>query len=157
MAAVASITLIAACGNGSDEDTAVPEDGSGSSESETEEAAPVVNTRWAVDQVEATDASVQAGDDVEAYVLIDEAGEVSGSTGCNDFGGSAEVGDGVITFQPLMATKKACADKLGEIDGAMLSVLEGEVTAEVTGDQMTLTNADDETLTLSVGEAPSTD
>lgn len=162
LAAVASIAVIAACGSGSDDDTTtVPEDGGGSSETESNEstgsAVPIVGTQWMLDEVDAGGASIQTDADTSAYLRINEAGEVTGSTGCNGFSGSAEVGDEVITFEPLLATKKGCSGELGQIDSSMLSVLRGEVSADVAGDSLTLTNTDGETLVLTVGEPPSTD
>ena len=157
--AVAGIALLAACGsNGSDDGTtAVPEDGSGTSESETTaEPASIVSTKWILKEVATADVSLQSADDgPSAWLQINDAGEVTGSTGCNGFGGSAEVGEGVVTFEPLLATKKGCSGELGEIDTAMLTVLRGEVTAEVSGDSLTMTNADGDALTLSAGEVPS--
>lgn len=155
LAAMASIALIAACGSNDDDGTtAVPEGDSSSAEETAEPAIPLTGSRWVLTSVETAGASVQGMDDPEAYFQIDEKGEVSGSTGCNGFGGSAEVGDDVITFEPLIATKKACSGELGQIDSAMLGVLRGDVTTEVVGEEITLTNADGDSLTMHASAEP---
>lgn len=153
--------MIAACGSGNDDDTTAVPEGGGSSETDSSEstgsAVPIVGTQWILNEVEAADASITTDANISAYLRINDAGEVTGSTGCNGFSGSAEVGDEVITFEPLLATKKGCSGALGQVDSAMLTVLRGEVSADVAGDSLTLTNADGETLMLTVGEPPSTD
>ncbi|WP_051426509.1 META domain-containing protein [Jiangella gansuensis] len=155
---MASIALIAACGGNDSDDgtTAVPEDGSGSGGS-SEPAVSIVSSRWVLDQLETAEASLQAPSESEAWFEIGENGDVTGSTGCNGFSGAAEVGDASITFQPLISTRRGCSGELGEIDNAMLSVLRGEVTAEISGDVLTITNAEGGTLTLQASDQPSTE
>lgn len=154
LAVVASIAALAACGSrdASDRTTAVPEEGSGASSTPASE--PIVGSRWVLHAVETASASIEAPTSAAAFLEIDDTGQVLGNTGCNGFGGAAEVAEGSVTFSQLIATKKACSGELGQIDTAMLSVLDGEVTAEVTGGKLTLTNADGETLTLHVSEEP---
>jgi heat shock protein HslJ len=153
---MASIAFVAACGNNgsNDETTAVPEDDGG--QSSTEPALSIVGQRWVLAEVQAQGGPVKAPADPEAYLEITEDGDVTGSTGCNGFGGSAEVGDQTITFQPLIATKRGCSGDLGKLDSAMLSVLHGEVTAEVAGGTLTITDEEGEVLTLEAsGGSPS--
>lgn len=146
---MATIALVTACGNnGNDETTAVPEDDG--QQSSTEPAVSVVGQRWVLAEADAQSGAVKAPSEPEAYLEIAENGDVTGSTGCNGFGGAAEVGDQTITFQPLIATKRGCSGQLGKVDSAMLSVLHGEVTAEIAGNTLTLTNDEGETLTLEV-------
>ncbi|TDD70205.1 META domain-containing protein [Jiangella aurantiaca] len=157
LAAVAGIALLAACGgnDSGDDTTAVP--GDSGSDGSTEPAVPIVGSRWVLEELQATGATVAGPSDPEAYFEIDENGDVTGSTGCNGFSGSAEVGDSSITFQPLISTRRGCSGDLGQIDNSMLQVLSGEVTVEASGDTLTLTNADGNSLTMVMSDAPSTD
>ncbi|PSL08341.1 META domain-containing protein [Haloactinopolyspora alba] len=164
LAAVASIALIAACGGNDDQTTAVPEDGSGSTsageptgDGTDTSTTPVAGNTWVVQRVKTADASIKAKQDLGAYLQITKDGDVEGNTSCNGFGGSAEVGDGVVTFEPLLATKKACSGKRGDLDTAILGVLQGKVETEISGDTMTMTNTDGATLTFTIGEPPATE
>lgn len=157
LAAVAGIALLAACGSedAGDDTTAVPGDSS-ESDGSTEPAVPIVGSRWVLDEVQTADATVSPPAEAEAYFQIDENGDVTGSTGCNGFGGSAEVSDSTISFSPLISTRRGCSGDLGEIDASMLQVLNGDVTVEVAGDMLTLTNAEGDTLTLQATDAAAT-
>lgn len=157
LAAVAGIALLAACGSSDDGDdtTAVPGDSSESDES-TEPAVPIVGSRWVLDEVQTAETTLQPPAEAEAYFQIDENGDVTGSTGCNGFSGSAEVSDSTISFSPLISTRRGCSGDLGQIDASMLQVLNGDVTVEAAGEVITITNAEGDTLTLQASGAAST-
>jgi heat shock protein HslJ len=157
LAAVAGIAVLAACGSSDsgDDTTAVPGDSS-ESDGSTEPAVPIVGSRWVLDEVTTADATVQASSEAEAYFQIDENGDVTGSTGCNGFSGSAEVSDSTISFSPLISTRRGCSGDLGQIDSSMLQVLDGDVTVEAAGDVITITNAEGDTLTMQASGAAAT-
>jgi heat shock protein HslJ len=144
--AVAGVVAVAACGNNGDDDTTVvPDNDSGS---ETGEDAPLMGTQWRLDSLTANDTSVDAPDDVDAYVVVDDS-RIGGNTGCNSFGGDIEAADDQsLTLGDVIATKQACPGTAGEIDKAMLQVLHNEVTVDIDGDRMTLTNAAGDALEL---------
>jgi heat shock protein HslJ len=157
LAAVAGIAMLAACGSSDsgDDTTAVPGDSS-ESDGSTEPAVPVVGSRWVLDEVTAQGATVERPADADAYFQIDENGDVTGSTGCNGFSGSAEVSDSSISFAPLISTRRGCSGELGQIDSSMLQVLNGDVTVEVSGDVLTVTNAEGDTLSMTASDAAAT-
>lgn len=146
--AVAGLVTVAACGNdnGDDGTTAVPDNGAGS---ETEDT-PLDGTHWQLDGLSVDDASPKLPKDAESFLEITD-GAVGGNTGCNTFGGNAEVSEdgSTVTFSEVIATKRACSRPLGEVDNAMLAVLRDEVTAEISGDTLTLTNTNGDQLELS--------
>jgi heat shock protein HslJ len=151
LTAAASIALIAACGNGNDETTAVPGD-SGSNES-AGQTALLVDNRWKLETVDTADGSFDAPPEATAYFQIDENGKVNGDTGCNAFGGSAAIkDDGTIIFEPLMATKMACTGKPGQVDNAILTTLRGKVTTEIADHTLTLTNAKGDALSFRMSD-----
>ncbi|WP_241385857.1 META domain-containing protein [Rhodococcus sp. CH91] len=103
---------------------------------------PVTGTEWVVTSLRTADAVVSsvALDDAAPTLRIDEDGTVTGSTGCNEFGGSAEVGDGMILFEPLTMTRAACRDpEVTGIETHILEVLAGEATYRVDGSSLSLT------------------
>jgi heat shock protein HslJ len=55
-------------------------------------------------------------------------GEVSGTTGCNSFGGSYTYADGKILFGPLRTTLMACIGPIGEVEGRFSAALAGATT-----------------------------
>lgn len=67
-------------------------------------------------------------------------GAVTGWTGCNRFTGHADLAGGPdhIEFGPLMVTEMACRDGLGEVEQAVLRVLDGRVQTTIDGHELRL-------------------
>jgi heat shock protein HslJ len=108
--------------------------------------APVEGTRWRLEAVqsgagdEGAVASVPSGTD--AWLRV-RGGTLQVSTGCNRGRADVTVSDTSWTVGPLVTTKKACADKaLSSVEQAMLTVLDGTVSAEQDGDRLVLTTRD---------------
>lgn len=97
-----------------------------------------------------TASSFYTGDSVQSVAVGStltanfDAGEVSGDSGCNSFGGAYEAGRRSISMGPFRATLKACADPaLQAQEQQFLAALELAATFRVTGDQLELFRADD--------------
>jgi heat shock protein HslJ len=70
----------------------------------------------------------------------DEA--VSGLGGCNQFNGSAEIGEGTIDIGPIASTQMACPDEqLTQLETDYLAALEGAETWTVSGDELVIDGA----------------
>ncbi len=145
LAAVAGLGLLTACGTVQTDDDSATESAATTEETTTDDAGgtstPLLGTTWMVEEIDAADGALTPGSDTAASLQITDDGKVAGTTGCNGFGGNAEVGDGAVTFTAVFATKMACSGELGQIDSAMLAFLDGEVSTEVSGDSLTLVNA----------------
>jgi heat shock protein HslJ len=106
---------------------------------------PIVGTAWTLDSVISgeTVASVPAEVGVPTLTFT-EGGTVEVYAGCNRGSGGVEVAaDGsVITFEPIATTRMACSPDAMDLEASVLAVLQGEVTAAVDGDSLTLTNGD---------------
>lgn len=125
---------------------------------EVEPDLPLEGTKWRVDAV---NESTKAGGDGDHAVTssglgTDKAwlkvakGKVEGFGGCNSFGGSVEVSGDSIEFQPVVATRRACADQaINETETKLLSILDGKVDFEIEATRLTLTNSGGDGLTLS--------
>jgi heat shock protein HslJ len=105
--ALAGAVVLTACGNGDDDTTVVPDDGDPGSQ--TEET-PLAETYWELGGVSANDTTTELSEDVGAYLQITD-GAVGGNTGCNTFGGDAEINaeDGTVTFADVISTMRACS------------------------------------------------
>jgi heat shock protein HslJ len=79
-----------------------------------------------------------------------EDGEVSGSSGCNTYGGSYEVKGETISFKDIFMTEMACLDPEGVMqqEQTYLEYLSGAQTFQVSPGQLQFTRADGETLTF---------
>lgn len=159
MIAVAGLLTVVACGNNGDDagdagTTAVPENGSGSG-TETEQT-PLTGVQWQLDGLSVDGASPEPPAKSDVFLEFTD-GSVGGNTGCNTFGGNAEVSEdgSTVTFSDVIATKRACSGVRGEIDTAVLTMLNGEVAVETSGDTLTLTNAAGDKLELRAGDAES--
>ncbi|WP_455901970.1 META domain-containing protein [Rhodococcus gordoniae] len=103
---------------------------------------PIAGTEWVVTSLRTADAvtTSTALENAAPTLVFSEDGTVTGNTGCNEFGGTAEVGDDVVLFEPLTMTRAACADpEVTTIETHILEVLAGETTYSIEGSSMTLT------------------
>jgi len=78
--------------------------------------------------------------DSGAMLTFKADGTLSGTSGCNAFGGEYKVQGIQITFGNLVSTLKACSDPLMEQEGAMYKVLSGTASYKINGDALTITN-----------------
>ncbi|MFT3715094.1 MAG: META domain-containing protein [Gordonia sp. (in: high G+C Gram-positive bacteria)] len=102
---------------------------------------PLEGTTWKVTALvrnQGVESSV-ALNDAAPHLTIDD-GRASGFAGCNDFGGPATVSGDTVDFGRPVATVKACAPEINDVEGAVLSVLTGAVKYAIEGDQLSLTN-----------------
>lgn len=105
---------------------------------------PLTGTTWQVDSLVSPDAvSTSAALEQSKPVLTIAAdGTATGSTGCNRFTGHAQVTGSTIEFGPLVTTKMACVDEVGDVEQAVLRVLSGRVRSAIDADQLRLTRDD---------------
>lgn len=103
------------------------------------EPAALVGTTWTVTGTVANEAVSSVPMDSTASITIADDGTVAVDTGCNTGSGSVEVGDDTLTFGPIAITMRACADEaVNQLEASMLAVLQGEVTYEIDGSNMSL-------------------
>lgn len=79
---------------------------------------------------------------VETTFELDAEGRVSGRGGCNRYGGDATVGDGAITFGPMMATEMACPPPSMDQEGRYFRALSGVASWRIAGDRLVLAERD---------------
>jgi heat shock protein HslJ len=107
------------------------------------EPAALVGTTWTVTGTVANEAVSSVPMEATASITIADDGTVAVDTGCNTGSGSVEVGDDTLTFGPIAITKRACADEaVNQLEAAVLAVLQGEVTYEIEGSNMSLRSGD---------------
>jgi heat shock protein HslJ len=106
----------------------------------------LIDTTWQVQSLVSAQAvsTSRALEQARPTLRIATDGAVSGSTGCNQITGHATVSGtpAIIEFGPLATTRKMCPGELGEIEQAMLRVLNGGVQTAIESDELRLTGAD---------------
>ena len=85
--------------------------------------------------------------DVDANLTFNEDGTVTGTSGCNEFGGSYSVDGDDIIFSEIVSTLKLCDTPLMGQEAAMQQVLTETANYEIDGNTLTITR-DDRTLIL---------
>lgn len=80
--------------------------------------------------------------DVEAQLLFDADGTVTGSSGCNAFGGNYTVQTDQITFREIASTLKLCDAPLMGQEEAIQQVLTDTASFVINGNTLTITNND---------------
>ncbi|MGN9755456.1 META domain-containing protein [Streptomyces sp. SD31] len=142
LTALALLPLAAACGS---EDAGSDSVGAGAS-------ASVTGAYWAVDAV-TVDGKKSAAPS-NAHLRIADGGEVEGNLGCNNFGADAAFADSHVTFDKMQATEMACEGVPANFEQTLARTLsDGDLTAEVDGEKLTLTTADGDRVALTKEEA----
>lgn len=105
--------------------------------------AAIVGTNWLLESLVSGEAvSSVSGDPT---LLLSEDGTVAGSTGCRELSGTWVVGGGELFF-PSLSANGDCDPELAAQDGAIIAILEGGFTAQVTGDRLEVTDVSGEGL-----------
>jgi heat shock protein HslJ len=99
----------------------------------------VEGTAWKIVSLDTPNTS-SAAPEGASMTIAD--GMIAVATGCNQAVGEATVGEGTLTVGPPALTRMACVPDLGEWESSLTSFLEGELTFEVSGDQLVLSNGD---------------
>lgn len=106
----------------------------------------LTDTTWQVQSLVSSQAisTSQALEQARPTLKIAADGAVTGSTGCNQITGHADVSGSpaVIDFGPLATTRKACPEGFGEVEQSVLRVLDGRVQTAIDADELRLTRED---------------
>ncbi len=94
---------------------------------------PIVGTEWTLVSLNGADVTSSA-----PTLTLDDAGRLGGSGGCNRYGGSYTLTDGLLTISPLFSTRMACAEPIMAQEVAFLNALEAITSARVEGKQLIL-------------------
>jgi len=131
--------LLSACGTGA---------GSGSI------TASLAGTSWKLVSYGPVSSPVSAVPGVETSLIFGADGQVSGSLGCNSFGGKYEEKDGSVTFSEVISTMMACTDgsRMAQEQSAF-RLLNGTDTYTLKGETLTLLDAAGENA-LSLSSVP---
>ncbi|MDL1910175.1 META domain-containing protein [Chloroflexi bacterium CFX6] len=84
---------------------------------------------------------VSAVPDVETSIEFKD-GQMSGSVGCNGFGGEYKVDGDTITFDQIISTMMFCEGPVGGQEAATLAVMHEAAKFTLDGDTLTITSAD---------------
>jgi len=68
-----------------------------------------------------------------------EGEQVSGSSGCNTYGGSYDAGDGSLSFGQMQMTLMACEDGLMQLESAYLDALGATTAFQISDSGLLLT------------------
>ncbi|MDO8363172.1 MAG: META domain-containing protein [Actinomycetota bacterium] len=98
---------------------------------------PLEGTRWVVTSVLAGDSVSSVPGTAEAALRIVD-GRVEVNAGCNSGSAQVAIEPTAIDFGPLRLTKMACADDAMQLEAAVVAVLQGSVSYEIEGAQLTL-------------------
>jgi heat shock protein HslJ len=99
---------------------------------------PLVGTEWRLTSLTGHDPAALASIN-RPVVMRFRSDEVSGSSGCNGFGGTYTIDRGRIVFGPLMGTMMACPQPAMSIEQAVRKALTGAVPYTLAGDTLTFT------------------
>jgi heat shock protein HslJ len=98
----------------------------------------LVDTKWTVTGTVANEGVSSVPADSTASIMIAPDNSVSVDTGCNTGSGTVEIADDTLTFGPIATTKKACPPDQTALEASVLAVLQGEVTYEIDGANLSL-------------------
>ncbi len=128
IATLAAALLLAACGAGGGQNLA--------------------GTSWRL--VEANGQLVPQGTDVT--ITFEEGDQVSGSAGCNSYGGTYSIDGNTITFSQIISTLMACqGEGVMALESTFLDALNAGGTFDVQGNTLTIDASNGTTLNFTSG------
>ncbi|OLO09980.1 hypothetical protein BTW10_17100 [Chromohalobacter japonicus] len=127
-----AVIVIAGCAMQKEPDSARPDE-------------PLVNTYWKLTELEGAPVEVVANQREPHFVLHADPARVMGSTGCNRMMGNYRVEEDRLYFSALATTRMACEQGV-HTEQRFLDVLNATDEWRVTGEHLTLLDAQHETL-----------
>ena len=97
---------------------------------------------WKLTSFGSADVVSSALTDVEAGLTLNEDGTVTGTSGCNEFGGGYTVEGDQIAFKEIVSTLKLCDTPLMGQEEALQQVLTETASYQIDGNTLTITNND---------------
>ncbi|MFD5974504.1 MULTISPECIES: META domain-containing protein [Streptomyces] len=136
---VLALLTLAACGTESG-----PGSGGGSDTARSD--VPVTGVAWQVDSLTVGGKKTEAPEG--SRLEIDPKGRATAYFGCNHIGARAEVEGDRITLSEPSRTEMACGEGVDAFEEAAVSALDGELTAKLSGEELTLTAEGGDTMAL---------
>ncbi|MGE3588776.1 MAG: META domain-containing protein [Ilumatobacteraceae bacterium] len=100
---------------------------------------PLESTRWVVDTIIDGDAASSIPMGAVASITITD-GRAGVEAGCNTGSATVEIGDGTITFGPLMLTRMACDEAKMSLERAVVATIDGQVVSfDIEAARLTIT------------------
>jgi heat shock protein HslJ len=99
---------------------------------------PLAGTNWELVGLTQGDTAVSVPQEVVSRIQFGEDGSLAVEPGCNSGTGTYEPGDGTLTFGPIALTRMACPGAPGDVEGAVLFVLNGQVDYSISQGTLTL-------------------
>lgn len=108
----------------------------------TEESPASLTGSWKLTSYGTTDVISSALANVEAGLTFNEDGTVTGTSGCNEFGGSYTVQGDQITFNEIVSTLMLCDTPVMDQEEAIQQVLTETASYKIERNILTITNGD---------------
>ncbi|MFD8111910.1 META domain-containing protein [Streptomyces microflavus] len=139
---VLALLTLAACGTESGSGS-----GSGDGSDTVQSDVPVTGVAWSVDSLTVGGKKTEAP--AGSRLEIDPKGRAKAGFGCNHISADARVEGDRITFGKPVSTQMACDETTEKAEKAALAAMDGEVTAKLSGEKLTLTTEGGDTIALS--------
>ncbi|MEV0887652.1 META domain-containing protein [Streptomyces microflavus] len=139
---VLALLTLAACGTESGSGS-----GSGDGSDTVQSDVPVTGVAWSVDSLTVGGKKTEAPEG--SRLEIDPKGRAKAGFGCNHISADARVEGDRITFGKPVSTQMACDETTEKAEKAALAAMDGEVTAKLSGEKLTLTTEGGDTIALS--------
>jgi heat shock protein HslJ len=104
---------------------------------QTPESAPLVGT-WRLTSYGPRETLSSALENVEAFVTFNEDGTLTGTSGCNEFGGSYTVDGNEIAFDEITSTLMLCDTPIMGQEEAMYQLLSETTAFQIEGNTLTI-------------------
>lgn len=106
------------------------------------------DTNWKLVSYGSANNQIPAADGIDTSVKFGSDGQVSGTLGCNSFGGDYEQDGTRLVFGPIMSTMMACPETQMSQESISFSILNGTVDFRMDGDNLTITGVEGDQLIL---------
>lgn len=101
--------------------------------------ASLTGTTWQLDSIVSGDAASSVPEGVKSTLSFADSGDLTVSPGCNNGSGSYTATKDTLTIGPIATTLMACPPPASEVEGAVLGLLQGDVSYSIDGNTLVLT------------------
>ncbi|MEE9903860.1 META domain-containing protein [Chlorobium sp.] len=103
-----------------------------------DESPRLFNTTWRAVEIMGRKASFYPGQKMDAHIILNSYGRVSGSTGCNNLNGSYTSLRGRLSFGSIGTTRMACSPRIMEQERRFLDALRITASYDISGRRLIL-------------------
>lgn len=110
------------------------------STSTSKSGSKLYDAKWMINELEGKRVVLPEGGK-EMFIQFSSDGKASGTTGCNNFTGTADISGSRMKFSPLATTRMMCPEQIMNYERSFLDAIQRTASYSINGSMLTLKDA----------------